>query len=65
MRPFIPLHEGVAGVEEIDMVMKLGIHPMGPLRLADFIGLDVWSVHSQCLTRWFRQPGNMRHAHCW
>jgi 3-hydroxybutyryl-CoA dehydrogenase len=35
------LHEGVAGVEEIDTVMKLGMaHPMGPLRLADFIGLD-------------------------
>lgn len=36
------LHEGVAGVEEIDTVMKLGMaHPMGPLHLADFIGLDV------------------------
>lgn len=36
------LHEGVAGVEEIDTVMKLGMaHPMGPLQLADFIGLDV------------------------
>jgi 3-hydroxybutyryl-CoA dehydrogenase len=36
------LHEGVAGVEEIDTVMRLGMaHPMGPLRLADFIGLDV------------------------
>jgi len=50
----ITLHEGVAGVEEIDAVMKLGMaHPMGPLRLADFIGLDV------CLSRiagWFRQP---------
>jgi 3-hydroxybutyryl-CoA dehydrogenase len=35
------LHEGVAGVEEIDTVMKLGMaHPMGPLQLADFIGLD-------------------------
>jgi 3-hydroxybutyryl-CoA dehydrogenase len=36
------LHEGVAGVKEIDTVMKLGMaHPMGPLQLADFIGLDV------------------------
>ncbi len=35
------LFEGVAGVEEIDTVMKLGMaHPMGPLQLADFIGLD-------------------------
>lgn len=36
------LYEGVSGVEEIDTVMKLGMaHPMGPLQLADFIGLDV------------------------
>jgi 3-hydroxybutyryl-CoA dehydrogenase len=36
------LHEGVSGVSEIDTVMKLGMsHPMGPLQLADFIGLDV------------------------
>jgi 3-hydroxybutyryl-CoA dehydrogenase len=36
------LYEGVAGVEEIDTIMKLGMaHPMGPLQLADFIGLDV------------------------
>jgi len=36
------LYHGVAGVEEIDTVMKLGMaHPMGPLQLADFIGLDV------------------------
>lgn len=36
------LHHGVAGIEEIDTVMKLGMaHPMGPLQLADFIGLDV------------------------
>lgn len=36
------LHEGVSGVEEIDTVMKLGMsHPMGPLQLADYIGLDV------------------------
>jgi 3-hydroxybutyryl-CoA dehydrogenase len=38
----VTLQEGVAGVEEIDTVMKLGMaHPMGPLQLADFIGLDV------------------------
>lgn len=38
----ISLNRGVAGVEEIDTVMKLGMaHPMGPLQLADFIGLDV------------------------
>ena len=38
----ITLHEGVAGVAEIDTVMKLGMaHPMGPLQLADFVGLDV------------------------
>ncbi len=38
----ITLNEGVAGVQEIDTVMKLGMaHPMGPLQLADFIGLDV------------------------
>ena len=38
----ISLHEGVAGVLEIDSVMKIGMaHPMGPLHLADFIGLDV------------------------
>jgi len=38
----LSLQEGVAGVQEIDTVMKLGMaHPMGPLQLADFIGLDV------------------------
>jgi 3-hydroxybutyryl-CoA dehydrogenase len=36
------LYEGIAGVESIDTIMKLGMgHPMGPLQLADFIGLDV------------------------
>ena len=35
------LYEGIAGVNEIDTIMKLGMaHPMGPLQLADFIGLD-------------------------
>ena len=44
----ITLHEGVAGVEEIDTVMKLGMaHPMGPLQLADFIGLDVCLSNSK------------------
>ncbi len=39
---FYALYEGVAGVEEIDTVMKLGMgHPMGPLQLADFVGLDI------------------------
>jgi len=39
---FYTLFEGVAGVEEIDTVMKLGMaHPMGPLQLADFVGLDI------------------------
>ena len=39
---FYSVYEGVAGVEEIDTVMKLGMgHPMGPLQLADFVGLDV------------------------
>jgi 3-hydroxybutyryl-CoA dehydrogenase len=38
----ISLYEGVADVESIDSIMKLGMaHPMGPLQLADFIGLDV------------------------
>jgi 3-hydroxybutyryl-CoA dehydrogenase len=38
----ISLQEGVAGVEAIDTIMKLGMaHPMGPLQLADFIGLDI------------------------
>ena len=42
MRPFIRYTKEVAGVSEIDTVMKLGMaHPMGPLHLADFIGLDV------------------------
>ena len=48
----ITLHEGVAGVEEIDTVMKLGMaHPMGPLQLADFIGLDVCLFIMQVLQK--------------
>ena len=51
------LFEGVAGVEEIDTVMKLGMaHPMGPLQLADFIGLDVCLSILQVLYNGFGQP---------
>ncbi|MGV3640585.1 MAG: 3-hydroxyacyl-CoA dehydrogenase family protein [Adhaeribacter sp.] len=51
------LHEGVAGVEEIDTVMKLGMaHPMGPLQLADFIGLDVCLSILQVLHEGFGLP---------
>lgn len=51
------LYEGVAGVEEIDTVMKLGMaHPMGPLQLADFIGLDVCLSILQVLQDGFGQP---------
>jgi len=51
------LHEGVAGVEEIDAVMKLGMsHPMGPLQLADFIGLDVCLSILEVLQDGFGQP---------
>jgi 3-hydroxybutyryl-CoA dehydrogenase len=51
------LFEGVAGVEEIDTVMKLGMaHPMGPLQLADFIGLDVCLSILQVLHEGFAQP---------
>lgn len=53
----ITLHEGVAGVEEIDTVMKLGMaHPMGPLQLADFIGLDVCLSILNVLYEGFRNP---------
>lgn len=56
------LHEGVAGVEEIDTVMKLGMaHPMGPLQLADFIGLDVCLSILQVLQEGF---GNPKYAPC-
>jgi 3-hydroxybutyryl-CoA dehydrogenase len=51
------LHEGVAGVSEIDTVMKLGMaHPMGPLQLADFIGLDVCLAICNVLYDGFKQP---------
>ncbi|MEL6676959.1 MAG: 3-hydroxybutyryl-CoA dehydrogenase [Bacteroidota bacterium] len=51
------LFEGVAGVEEIDTVMKLGMaHPMGPLQLADFIGLDVCLAILEVLHDGFGQP---------
>lgn len=51
------LHEGVAGVQEIDTVMKLGMaHPMGPLQLADFIGLDVCKSILEVLHDGFGNP---------
>lgn len=56
------LYEGVAGVEEIDTVMKLGMaHPMGPLQLADFIGLDVCISILNVLHDGF---GNPKYAPC-
>ena len=56
------LHEGVAGVGEIDTVMKLGMaHPMGPLQLADFIGLDVCLSILNVLHAGF---GNPKYAPC-
>lgn len=56
------LYEGVAGVEEIDTVMKLGMaHPMGPLQLADFIGLDVCHAILKVLHDGF---GNPKYAPC-
>lgn len=56
------LYEGVAGVEEIDTVMKLGMaHPMGPLQLADFIGLDVCYSILKVLHDGF---GNPKYAPC-
>lgn len=58
----ISLFEGVAGVEEIDNVMKLGMaHPMGPLQLADFIGLDVCLSILNVLHSGF---GNPKYAPC-
>ncbi len=56
------LFEGVAGVEEIDTIMKLGMaHPMGPLQLADFIGLDVCLSILNVLHAGF---GNPKYAAC-
>lgn len=56
------LYEGVAGVEAIDTVMKLGMaHPMGPLQLADFIGLDVCLSILRVLHDGF---GNPKYAPC-
>lgn len=56
------LYEGVAGVKEIDTVMKLGMaHPMGPLQLADFIGLDVCCSILKVLHEGF---GNPKYAPC-
>lgn len=56
------LYEGVAGVNEIDAVMKLGMaHPMGPLQLADFIGLDVCLSILHVLHDGF---GNPKYAPC-
>ena len=56
------LYEGVAGVSEIDTVMKLGMaHPMGPLQLADFIGLDVCLSILRVLQEGF---GNPKYAPC-
>jgi len=56
------LYEGVAGVYEIDTVMKLGMaHPMGPLQLADFIGLDVCLAILKVLNDGF---GNPKYAPC-
>jgi 3-hydroxybutyryl-CoA dehydrogenase len=56
------LFEGVAGVHEIDTVMKLGMaHPMGPLQLADFIGLDVCLSILKVLHEGF---GNPKYAPC-
>ncbi len=59
---FYALYEGVSGVHEIDTVMKLGMgHPMGPLQLADFVGLDVCLAILEVLHKGF---GNPKYAAC-
>lgn len=56
------LYEGIAGVQEIDTIMKLGMaHPMGPLQLADFIGLDTCHAILNVLFEGF---GNPKYAPC-
>ncbi len=56
------LYEGIAGVNEIDTIMKLGMaHPMGPLQLADFIGLDTCHAILNVLFEGF---GNPKYAPC-
>jgi 3-hydroxybutyryl-CoA dehydrogenase len=56
------LYEGIAGVEEIDKIMKLGMaHPMGPLQLADFIGLDTCLAILDTMHKGF---GNPKYAAC-
>jgi 3-hydroxybutyryl-CoA dehydrogenase len=56
------LYEGIAGVESIDTIMKLGMaHPMGPLQLADFIGLDVCL---SILNTLYHGYGNPKYAPC-
>ncbi|PZF74597.1 3-hydroxybutyryl-CoA dehydrogenase [Taibaiella soli] len=58
----ISLHEGVGGVNEIDTIMKLGMaHPMGPLQLADFIGLDTCM---NILNVMYTGFGNPKYAPC-
>jgi 3-hydroxybutyryl-CoA dehydrogenase len=58
----ISLWQGVAGVSEIDTIMKLGMaHPMGPLQLADFIGLDVCLSIMEVLHEGL---GNSKYAPC-
>ena len=69
----ITLHEGVAGVEEIDTVMKLrhGTPHMGPLQLADFIGLDVCLAILKVLQQGFGtdkyapKPTSGKHGYGW